>query len=191
MPRPRKKAGSTAGEGCPFVRAGGLAIIAAAVMDPSQWIAAFRITHEHARRGTLPEGEQRKYLVMRDELARSLMSSQGLTAPAGVSPRRAFKIAHVFPIELAGLYRSTTREISCSSFTTIVAATLKQGERISFSLNLSRAGDALTGFAIVKVAMRQTINSVRLTCDFDGLGEERLARLELALFDAALSRFGG
>ncbi len=160
-------------------------------MDPSQWIASFRITHEHARRGTLPEGDQKKYLNMRDELARSLMSSQNMTAPAGVPPRRAFKVAHVFPLELGSLYRSTTKEISCSSFTTIVSGSFKEGERIAFSLNLARAGEPLTGTCLVKVATRQTINSVRLTCDFDALGEERLARLERALFDAALSRFGG
>lgn len=160
-------------------------------MDPSQWIAAFRITHERARQGTLPDGDQKKYLTMRDELARSLMNSQGLVAPEGVPPRRAFKVAHVFPIELGGLYKTTTREISCTSFTAIVAATFKEGERISFALNLSRAAEPLSGNAIVRTAVRQTISATRITCFFENLGEERLSRLELALFDAALSRFGG
>ena len=86
-------------------------------MDPSQWIAAFRLTHEQARRGGLNEGELKKYMGMRDELARSLMNSQGLVVPDGVPPRRAFRVAHVFPIELSGLYKTTTREISCASFT--------------------------------------------------------------------------
>ena len=50
-------------------------------MDPSQWIAAFRLTHEQARRGGLNDGELKKYMGMRDELARSLMNSQGLIVP--------------------------------------------------------------------------------------------------------------
>ena len=159
-------------------------------MDPSQWIAAFRITHEQARRGSLSEGDQKKYVGMRDELARSLMASQNLTAPEGVAPRRAFRIAHIFPIELSGLHKTNTREISCLDFTAVVGASFKEGERFSFTLNLSRAAEPFSGFAIVKTVVRQTNNSVRITCVFDALGEERLARLELALFDAALSRFG-
>jgi hypothetical protein len=161
------------------------------VMDPSQWIASFRVMHENARRGTLSETDQKKYLGMRDELARSLMSSQGLEVPKGVAPRRAFKVAHVFQIELGGTYKTTTRELSCTSFTAIVAASFKEGERLGFTLNLSRAAEPLTGFAVVRAAVRQTVSATRITCNFDDLGEERLARLETALFDAALSRFGG
>lgn len=160
-------------------------------MDPAQWLASFRNIHEQARRGVLPEGDQRKYQIMRDELARSLMSSQGLTVPDAVPPRRAFKVAHVFPIELNNTTRTTTREISCRGFSAIVAAGFKVGERLTFSLSLSRAAEPLTGFVMVKASVRQTTSTVRLTCDFDNLGEERLARLELSLFDAALSRIGG
>jgi hypothetical protein len=160
------------------------------VMEPSQWIAAFRLTHEQARRGTLNESELKKYLGMRDELARSLMSAQGTTAPEGVPPRRAFRLAQLFNIEISGLYKTTTREISCQGFTTLVSAAFKEGDRISFTLNFSRVAEPLSGFAIVKSVSRQTSNSVRLVCDFDDLGETRLAVLELALFDAALARFG-
>ena len=159
-------------------------------MDPSQWIAAFRLTHEQARRGGLNEGELKKYMGMRDELARSLMNSQGLIVPEGVPPRRAFRVAHVFPIELSGLYKTTTREISCASFTSVVGSTFKENDRITFTLNLSRASDPLTGFAIVRAVVRQSASAARITCNFDDLGEERTAKLELALFDAALSRFG-
>lgn len=138
----------------------------------------------------LNESEKKKYLGMRDELARSLLNSQGSTAPAGVPPRQAFKVAHVFNIELSGLYKTTTREISCAGFTAIVAATFKDGDRVSYVLNLSRGTDPLSGNATVTSAVRQTTNVTRLTCTFDGLDPERLGRLEFALFDAALSRFG-
>jgi hypothetical protein len=158
-------------------------------MDPTQWLASFRITHEHARRGSLSEDEHKKYLGMRDELARSLMNSQGQTVPEGVPPRRAFKVAQIFQIEIGGVCRTTTREISCSSFTAPVTGTFKPGERVSFSLVLTRAAEPLIGNAVVTEAAREKANSTRLTCRFENLGEERTARLEQALFDATISRF--
>jgi hypothetical protein len=158
-------------------------------MDAAQWLASFRITHENYKRGTLNEGDQRKYLGMRDELARSIMQSQGLTVPDGVPPRRAFPVAYVYQIEIGGVTRTTTQKISCLEFTCLVTGTFKLGERVSFSLVLARTQDPLAGVANVKAAIREKANATRLTCEFDGLGEERLSRLETALFDAALSRF--
>lgn len=157
-------------------------------MEPSQWIASFRVMHENARRGTLSESDQKKYLSMRDELARSVMQSQGLTVPDGVPPRRAFKVAHVFQIEVGGVYKTTTREISCTSFTALVSGTVKEGERVSFILSLSRAAEPLSGNAIVRAVVRQAVNATRITCNFEELGEERTSRIETALFDATLSR---
>jgi hypothetical protein len=158
-------------------------------MDPAQWLASFRITHENYKRGALNENDQRKYLGMRDELARSIMQSQGLTAPDGVPPRRAFNVAYVYQIEIGGVMKTTTQKISCLEFTALVSGTFKVGERVSFSLMLSRSQDPLAGVANVKLAIKEKAGATRLTCEFDGLGEERLSRLETALFDAALSRF--
>ena len=158
-------------------------------MEPSQWLASFRVMHENARRGLLNESDLKKYTGMRDELARSLMNSQGMVMPEGVPPRRAFKVAHVFPIEIGGVSKTTTREVSCQSFTSLVSGTFKEGERVSFVMNLSRAADPLSGNAIVRAVVRQNANASRITCHFEALGDERLARLETALFDAAMSRF--
>lgn len=157
-------------------------------MEPSQWLASFRVMHENARRGLLNEGDQKRYTSMRDELARSLMNSQGLPVAAGVPPRRALKVAHVFPLELGGVSKTTTREVSCESFTAMVSGTFKEGARVSFIMNLSRAAAPLSGDAIVRTVVRQNANASRITCHFAELGEEPLARLETALFDAALSR---
>ena len=158
-------------------------------MEPSQWLASFRVIHENARRGLLNESDQKKYTNMRDELARSLISSQGMVVPEGVPARRAFKVAHVFPIEVGGVAKTTTREVSCQSFTSLVSGTFKEGERVSFVMNLSRSAEPLSGNAIVRAVVRQNANASRITCHFEELGEERLARLETALFDAAMSRF--
>lgn len=158
-------------------------------MDAAQWLASFRITHENYKRGILNEGDVRKYMGMRDELARSIMQSQGITIPEGVPPRRAFKVAYVYQIEIAGVSKTTTREISCLEFTALVSGSFKVGERVSFSLSLSRLQEPLAGVSNVKTAAKEKAGATKLTCEFDGLGEERLSRLETALFDAALSRF--
>jgi hypothetical protein len=158
-------------------------------MDAAQWLASFRITHENYKRGILNEGDVRKYVGMRDELARSIMQSQGIAVPENVPPRRAFKVAYVYQIEIGGVSKTTTREISCLEFTALVSGTFKVGERVSFSLMLSRSQEPLAGVSNVKTATKEKAGATKLTCEFDGLGEDRLARLETALFDAALSRF--
>ena len=158
-------------------------------MDPAQWIATFRLTHEQAKRGSLGPPELKKYLGMRDELARSLMSAQRLEIPEGVAPRRALKVAHVFPIEISNVYRTTTREISCTGFTALVAAMFKEGDSVPWSLTVNRTDPPIVGDARVVSAPRQSPTSTRLSVVFVNLDEPKLLRLEQALFDAALSRF--
>ena len=159
-------------------------------MDPAQWIASFSVTHEQAKRGTLSEGELKKYLGMRDELARSLMSAQGREVPSGVPPRRAFRVAHVFPIEINNTTRTFTSEVSCTGFTALVSGSFKEGERVEWALTPARGQEPIVGTSVVVSSPRQSQTTTRLTCRIEGLDEARLERLELALFDAALSRFG-
>lgn len=158
-------------------------------MDPAQWIAAFRLTHEQAKRGGLDESEKKKYLSMRDELARSLINAQGLTVPEKVPPRRAFRVAQVFPIEINNITRTMTRDLSCMGFTCTVAGSFKEGEQIAFALTLGRNAEPIPGVARVIAAPRQSQTATRLSANFEQLDEERLEKIETALFDAALSRF--
>ncbi len=158
-------------------------------MDPAQWLAAFRITHEQSKKGALSEGEHKKYLGMRDELARSLMNAQGLVAPTGTPPRRVFRVAQVFPIEIENVQNTTTRDLSCAGFTASVTGAYKPGQVISWVLTLSRTTEPIAGLAEV-VSSQKTGTNTRLTCNFTGLLEPQAERIETALFDAALARFG-
>lgn len=158
-------------------------------MDPSQWLASFRITHEKARRGELKEAERKTYLEMRDELARSMMAAANQPQVVGQRASRVFSIAHVFPIEIAATHKTMTREISCRGFTANVPQVYEVGDVVKFALTPKRGVEPITGEAKVTFVQKQPANSTRITTSFT-LGELQLEALEHALFDAALSRFG-
>ncbi|MFT3712573.1 MAG: hypothetical protein QM817_33410 [Archangium sp.] len=158
-------------------------------MDPNQWFATFRTLHDQNKRGALNPLEKNKYLALRDELARSLMESLGQKFEAGtLPPRRVVKVAQLFNIELSNLYKTMTREISCEGFVTLVQGSFREGDRTAFVLSLGRSVDPVQGDAIVKVAQKQAGTTTRLVCEFTGLKEPALERIEEAVFDAALSR---
>ena len=96
-------------------------------MEPVQWLASFKVLHDQNRRGGLNPSEKKKYLQMRDELARSLMQSQNLTVPTNVAPRRALGVAQLFSIELQNVHRVMTRELSCTGYVALVPATFGVG----------------------------------------------------------------
>ncbi len=158
-------------------------------MDPSQWLASFRVTHEKARRGELKEAERKTYLAMRDELARSLMAAANQPQVIGQRAGRVFSIAHVFPIEIAGLYKTMTREISCRGFIATVPALYDIGDTVKFALTTKRGAEPITGEAKITAVLKQTGNATRITAGFT-LGELQLEALEHALFDAAMLRYG-
>jgi hypothetical protein len=160
-------------------------------MDPAQWLASFRVLHEQYKRNALNPIEKNKYLAQRDELARGLMESLGQELPAGSVPaRRVVKVAQLFNIELSNLYKTMTRELSCQGFTTLVQGSFKEGDRTAFVLTLGRSVDPVQGDAIVKTALKQAGNTTRLVCEFTGLKEPALERIEDAVFDSALARIG-
>ena len=159
-------------------------------MDPAQWIAAFKVTHEKAKRGELKDDEQKKYLGMCEELARSLMAAQGMSPPEGVPARRSFRVAQVFPIEIENVERTMTREVSGLGFTATVNGTFKEGQQISFALTLKRGEDPMQGMATVISALRVGGNNSRVSANFNKLTQPQAERLEKALIDAAVARFG-
>lgn len=156
-------------------------------MDPSQWLASFKALHEQNKRGALNPFEKKKYLGMRDELARSLMQSQNQTVPANVAPRRALSVAQLFAIELQSVHRVMTREISCTGYVALVPATFGVGELVTVTLTLGRSVEPVKGDSVVKQISKQGTN-YRVVADFKGLMEPALERIEDAVFDAAVSR---
>lgn len=158
-------------------------------MDPAQWVASFRVLHEQNKRGSLGPLDKNKYLAMRDELARGLMESSKQEMPAGSTPpRRIVKVAQLFNIELSNLYKTMTRELSCQGFVTLVQGSFRDGDRTEFVLSLGRSVEPVMGDVIVKQALKQAGNTTRLVCEFSGLKEPALERIEEAVFDAALLR---
>lgn len=156
-------------------------------MDPSQWIAGFRVTHEKAKAKQLTEEEHRKYLEMREELARSLVAAQALLVPEGQSSRKLFRVAQMYKCEIAGTYQTMTKQVSRSGFSVSISAQLKVGHEVDFSIFLGRDGEPVTGKAKVVSSVKQGgwVTSFAI----DHMSEANGERLESALFDAVLSRF--
>lgn len=157
-------------------------------MEPEQWFATFRALHDQARKGLDPNGADR-YRTMKDELARSLLAMEGKKPEAGTPARRQISVPTVHQLEVGGTQRGTTRELSCQGFTALVTSKVKEGEVLGFVLTLTRTAEPVRGDCIVRACLKQANGTVRLTCTFTKMEEELLERIELALFDVALTRF--
>lgn len=157
-------------------------------MDPAQFFASFRALHHKARQGVLDATDRQKYLGMGEELARSLMKAQGQTVAQGLPARRQLRVSHLFQVEVANLYQTMTRELSCAGFSAVVTGALTVGDQVSWSLTPGRAMEPIIGTARVASCDRAAGGSYRVACEFGTLDEARLARLELAVLDAALAR---
>lgn len=164
-------------------------LLALASMEPAQWIATFRALHDQAKKGPLDPNQAGRYTAMKDELARSLLLSEGKELPKGAPPRRVIRVPTVHQIEVAGIHRATTSELSCAGFTALIPAMVKEGTIIGFSLMLSRSGEPIRGDAIVQAAVRQPNTLIKLSCQFTKLDEAIIERIETVLFDVALTRF--
>lgn len=158
-------------------------------MEPAQWLATFRALHDQAKKAPLDPNGADRYRAMKDELARSLLQTEGKKAEAGSPPRRQFKVPTVHQIEVAGIHKATTVELSCRGFTALVPAMIKEGQLIGFVLTLSRSAEPIRGDCIVESAAKQPNQLVRLTCTFAKLEDSVLERIEQTLFDVALTRF--
>lgn len=160
-------------------------------MEPAQFLSTFRQFHENAKRGTLEGDDAKRYVAMCDELARSLISSQAQQAPLGVPARRSFKVAQLFPVEINNVSRTMTREISCQGFTATITGSMRDGEEVTWALNLGRSQEPISGRGRVTAATKQGTGGFKVEIAFEDVAEEKLIRLERVLFDAALARIGG
>jgi len=156
-------------------------------MDAAAWMKGFRVTHEKARAGQLTPDELQRYHAMREELARSAIVGQGGKVPAGKTARESFSVPQVYQVEINGLYKTVTREVSRSRFTATLSQDYRKGEPISYSMTLSRAQEPLEGQATVVESVRQG-GASRTTFELSTLSEADAERLEFALFDALLAR---
>ncbi len=157
-------------------------------MDPSEWISRFRITHDKAKAGGLNELERKQYLGMREELARSLVNAQALAVPEGQNARRHFRVAQLYQVEVKNLYKTVTRELSISGFSAMVPGELKPGESVPFKLTVNRATEPISGIAKVVNTVKAQ-GAFRTNFEIETMSEPNTEILEVALFDAVLSRF--
>ncbi|MBK7861564.1 MAG: PilZ domain-containing protein [Archangiaceae bacterium] len=156
-------------------------------MDPSEWMAGFRITHEKAKAKKLTDSEHKAYLEMREELARSLVAAQAMTLPEGQNSRKHFRVAQMYKIEISNTYQTMTKQVSRSGFSCTLTSQLPVGQVVPFSLMLGREGEPVTGQAKVVSAVKQ--GGWVVAFSIDHISEANGERLESALFDAVLSRF--
>ena len=156
-------------------------------MDPTEWMAGFRVVHERAKAKQLNDADFKDYLEMREELARSLVSAQALTVPEGQSSRRYFRVAQMYKVEIASTWQTMTKHVSRMGFSAALGSQLNVGQEVDFSLFVSRDGEAITGKAKVVSAVKQGGWMTSFTIEV--LNEANAERLESALFDAVLARF--
>jgi len=156
-------------------------------VDPSQWIAAFRVTHEKAKANQLSEDQRKTYLAMREELARSLVAAQSLKVPEGEFSRKYFRVAQMYKLEIDRTYQTMTKEVSRAGFSAMMPKELKVGTRVGFAITLQRDTDPISGEAKVVGATKS--GQWRIDFSIDLMNDQNAERLESALFDAVLARF--
>lgn len=159
-------------------------------MEPAKWFAIFNELHAVYKKGNLPEADLQSYMSKREELARSFAQSQDQQVPDGQLARKHFRVPHMWNIELNALYKSVTKEVSCSQIVALVPSSFKEGEKISFSLSPTRSEEPISGQAIVSGSMKQGSGNSRVVMTIDHMSDENAKRLENFLFDALLSRIG-
>jgi hypothetical protein len=157
-------------------------------MDPSEWIARFRITHDRFKANILNEEQKKDYFGMREELARSLVAAQQLQTPEGSPARKVFRVAQVYKVEINKTYQGMTKMISPSGFSVALATEIRTGTKVQFAIALMRDTEPVTGEAKVVSAAKQGA-LWQLSFAIEHIGEANAERLEVALFDAVLARY--
>lgn len=153
-------------------------------MDAAEWMVQFKRVHEHAKK----HGSDEKHKAMKEELARSLVAAQGLTVPDGQMHRKAFRIAQAWQLELDGMYKCLTRDVSGGGFSTLVPGNLNVGQEVRFSLRIGAGQEPVTGTAKVVAAVKQAGNA-RVSFNIVSLANADVERFENAIFDCVLSRY--
>lgn len=153
-------------------------------MDAQQWMLQFKQVHESAKKN----GSDEKHRAMKEELAKSLVQAQGLSVPEGQANRKAFRIAQAWQIEINGIYKCLTRDVSGGGFSALVPANLSVGDEVQFSLRIGSGQEPVTGSATVVAAIRQAGNS-RVSFNIVSMPKADVDRFENAIFDCVVSRY--
>lgn len=152
-------------------------------MDAAEWMQTFKAVHEAAKKS----GSNDRHRAMKDELAKSLVQAQGLVATEGQSPRKTFRIAQAWQLELNNTWKCLTRDVAGGGFSALVPTNPGVGDEMRFALRIG-AGDPVTGSAKVVAAIRQTGNS-KVSFSISSMPTADAERFEDAIFDAVIARY--
>ena len=144
----------------------------------------FKKVHEFAKKN----GSDEKHKGMKEELARSLVAAQGLTVPDGQTHRKTFRIAQAWQIELDGMYKCLTRDVSGGGFSTLVPGSFTVGQEVRFSVRIGNGLEPVTGTSKVVASVKQTGNS-RVSFNIVSMPDADVERFENAIFDCVISRY--
>jgi hypothetical protein len=158
-------------------------------MDLAQWMKAFTVLHEKAKRGALEGSEERDYKAGREELARALVAAQRLTVQPDQSPRLALRVARAIQVTLESRVRKellTTFELSLGGFSAAMARPPAPDEELTATIRLPGADPLPTQVKVV--GAKQQPGNVRVSFSFVRLQGAAAERLELAIFDMVLGQ---
>lgn len=160
-------------------------------MGIARFIADLRVLHEKAHAGLLGPEELREHDKARDELAKAIITAQNLTVHFGEKPRRSLRVSKAFPVQLElpeGVARALTLDVSASGFAVLLARELVSNSPVPFRMQLPGTGE-VRGLARAAVKVRERLSS-RVGFEIVSMTDEAAARMEAAVFDEVLVRFG-
>lgn len=159
-------------------------------MSTADWFKDFRNMHDKAKRKVLTPPEKRLYQAAKEQFAKAMCAAQGLTLKPGETARLNMRISQVMPVELSlarEMVKAATMDISLGGFSSTLAVFPEANELVGYIIKLPGGVEPLVGRAQA-VSMVRKPGNARVSFAFQGLSEADSERLELVLFDSALSR---
>jgi hypothetical protein len=155
-----------------------------------EWLAQFRLMHEHAKKGTLPPAERKVYLGAREELARALLAAQRVQAKPGQSARDALRVSRALQanLELGGAepVRTVTLDLSVGGFGALLARPAAVGTKGTVTLRLPGQEQVSTPVRVAGVS--PSVGSSRVAFAFDGIAPSDAEKLEFLVYDTVLEQ---
>jgi hypothetical protein len=160
-------------------------------MGIAEWVAAFKVLHEKARKKELAGQELSDYRAGREELARALVAAQHLTMQPGQSPRQALRVARALQVDLESPVRKdrlTTFDLSLGGFSALLSRAPAHDEELTATLRIP--GTEPLSAKVTVAGSKAQPGNMRVSFAFGNLPEADRERLELAIFDAVLAQLG-
>jgi hypothetical protein len=157
--------------------------------DLAQWVSAFKVLHDKAKRGALDNVENQDYRARRESLAKAFVAAQRLTTKPDQAAREALRVALVLQTDLESrvrMERLATSELSLGGFSARMARAPGSDEELTATLRLPGTESVA---ARVRVAgVKAQPGFVLVSFSFIKLDGAPAERLEMAVFDHVLAQ---